>query len=459
MDLNLTGRTALITGAASGIGRATAAVLAAEGARIVLVDRDKQGLNEAVGEPSRRRGRPAARPSVTADLSTAEGVAAAMREALDATGGAIDIFVSNAGQCEWRTWTSSPTRDWYATLELNFMATVRAVRFLLPGMLERRRGSIVITASDLARQPERSPADYQCPRPAWCRADEGAGHRGGARRPGQRGRARARSGRRCGRGPAGSPTTSPGCTSGRPAEAVDYELSAAASPARPDRPARGGRQRDRLPGLRRRLLRHQLGLRASTAAASAACSDNSKKRSRLITARSAPPDNSKKSRTETGPMTTASTRSRRLPSSSGPAAATIHMGSLPVVFKALSAAGGRRVRDARAAAPAGRAGGPAHPHPPGPGPLRAERRRSASWSAIRSSRRRRAASSGGPAGVRHALWNAGTEESRFLEVSSPGREIEEFFRRFGDLTDAGAATADGDRGAGRTVRDQLRPGP
>jgi NAD(P)-dependent dehydrogenase (short-subunit alcohol dehydrogenase family) len=41
------------------------------------------------------------------------------------------------------------------------MATVRAVRFLLPGMLARRWGSIVITASDLARQPERSPADYQ----------------------------------------------------------------------------------------------------------------------------------------------------------------------------------------------------------------------------------------------------------------------------------------------------------
>ena len=160
MDLNLTGRTALITGAASGIGRATAAVLAAEGARIVAVDRDKDGLNEAAGGlPPAPGGAP--HVTVTADLSHAESVEAAMLDALAATGQVIDIFVSNAGQCEWRSLDELTDEDWYATLDLNFMATVRAVRFLLPGMLARGWGSIVITASDLARQPERSPADYQ----------------------------------------------------------------------------------------------------------------------------------------------------------------------------------------------------------------------------------------------------------------------------------------------------------
>jgi NAD(P)-dependent dehydrogenase (short-subunit alcohol dehydrogenase family) len=160
MNLNLTGRAVLITGAASGIGRATAAVMAAEGARIIAIDRDKEGLNEAAGELSPA---PAGSPhvAVTADLSRAEGVEAAMREALAAAGGPVDIFVSNAGQCEWRSLAELTDADWHATLELNLMATVRAVRFLLPGMLARRRGSIVLTASDLARQPERSPADYQ----------------------------------------------------------------------------------------------------------------------------------------------------------------------------------------------------------------------------------------------------------------------------------------------------------
>jgi NAD(P)-dependent dehydrogenase (short-subunit alcohol dehydrogenase family) len=94
-------------------------------------------------------------------LSHAEGVEAAMLEALAATGQVIDIFVSNAGQCEWRSLDELTDEDWHATLDLNLMATVRAVRFLLPGMLARGWGSIVITASDLARQPERSPADYQ----------------------------------------------------------------------------------------------------------------------------------------------------------------------------------------------------------------------------------------------------------------------------------------------------------
>ena len=160
MDLNLTGRTALITGAASGIGRAAAAVMAAEGARIVAVDRDKDGLNEAAGGlPPAPGGAP--HVTVVADLSHAEGVEAAMLEALAATGQASDIFVSNAGQCEWRSLDELTDEDWQATLDLNLMATVRAVRFLLPGMLARGWGSIVITASDLARQPERSPADYQ----------------------------------------------------------------------------------------------------------------------------------------------------------------------------------------------------------------------------------------------------------------------------------------------------------
>jgi NAD(P)-dependent dehydrogenase (short-subunit alcohol dehydrogenase family) len=160
MDLNLTSRTALITGAAGGIGKATAEVLAAEGARIILADVDKDGLTAAAaGLPPAAAGLPHA--TVTADLSSAEGVEAAMREALDAAGGIIDVLVSNAGTCHWRSLDELTDDDWHATFDLNFMALVRSVRFLLPGMRERRRGSIVITSSDLARQPEVSPADYQ----------------------------------------------------------------------------------------------------------------------------------------------------------------------------------------------------------------------------------------------------------------------------------------------------------
>jgi NAD(P)-dependent dehydrogenase (short-subunit alcohol dehydrogenase family) len=159
MDLHLSGRTALVTGAASGIGAAVARELAREGARLVLVDLDKQGLADVGAGLQTPAGLPGP-VEVTADLATAEGVAAAMREALAATGG-VDILVSNAGVCPWRTLDQLTDADWLATWELNFMGTVRAVSWLLPGMVERRRGSIVITASDLARQPEAAPADYQ----------------------------------------------------------------------------------------------------------------------------------------------------------------------------------------------------------------------------------------------------------------------------------------------------------
>jgi NAD(P)-dependent dehydrogenase (short-subunit alcohol dehydrogenase family) len=164
MDLQLSGRTALVTGAASGIGAATARELAREGARLVLVDLDKQGLADVGAEieiETELDTRDGPRHvEVTADLATAEGVAAAMREALAATGG-VDILVSNAGVCPWRTLAQLTDADWRATWEINFMGTVRAVTWLLPGMVRRGRGSIVITASDLARQPEAAPADYQ----------------------------------------------------------------------------------------------------------------------------------------------------------------------------------------------------------------------------------------------------------------------------------------------------------
>ena len=159
MDLHLTGRTALVTGAASGIGAAAARELAREGARLVLVDRDKQGLADVAASLTTPPDGPPP-IEVTADLATVEGVGAAMREALAATGG-VDILVSNAGVCPWRGLEQLADADWLATWELNFMATVRAVRWLLPGMRERGRGAIVITASDLARQPEAAPADYQ----------------------------------------------------------------------------------------------------------------------------------------------------------------------------------------------------------------------------------------------------------------------------------------------------------
>ncbi|MFE3381966.1 SDR family NAD(P)-dependent oxidoreductase [Streptomyces anulatus] len=157
MKLGLEGRTAVITGAAGGIGAETARVFAAEGARLALVDRDHEQLEVLAKELSEST----AVTAVTGDLSSAAGVTEALSAALDALGGGADVLVNNVGQCRARGFDELTDQDWLETFEINFLSAVRAARLVLPAMRARGRGAIVTNASDLARQPEAGPADYQ----------------------------------------------------------------------------------------------------------------------------------------------------------------------------------------------------------------------------------------------------------------------------------------------------------
>ncbi|MEU3415663.1 MULTISPECIES: SDR family NAD(P)-dependent oxidoreductase [unclassified Streptomyces] len=156
MNLGLNGRAAVVTGAASGIGAETARVLAAEGARLALLDRDEEQLALLVKELSEQT----EVTGVTGDLADAQGVTRSVTAALDALGG-VDILVNNVGQCRARQFDELGDEDWLRTFEINFLSAVRAIRLVLPGMRAQGRGSIVTNASDLARQPEAGPADYQ----------------------------------------------------------------------------------------------------------------------------------------------------------------------------------------------------------------------------------------------------------------------------------------------------------
>ena len=157
MDMGLAGKRALITGAAGGIGRATAEALAAEGARVIGVDLDADGLKHITALPPAAGG--AGHIAIVADLSTPQGVAAAMQEALARAGG-VDVFVSNAGICAFRPLGELTEEDWQHTLDVNLHAFRRAVPWVLPGMHARGGGAIVVNASDLALQPEGVP-DYE----------------------------------------------------------------------------------------------------------------------------------------------------------------------------------------------------------------------------------------------------------------------------------------------------------
>lgn len=155
MRLDLDGRNVLITGAASGIGRATAALFADEGANLALVDIDEDRLREV----TRELGGNVVATGI-GDLSTLSGVEQGIGQALVPLAGSVDVLVNNAGAGVSRTFDQISDEDWLATLDLNLLSCIRVTRLVLPSMRSAGRGAIVNNASDLARQPEANPMDY-----------------------------------------------------------------------------------------------------------------------------------------------------------------------------------------------------------------------------------------------------------------------------------------------------------
>ena len=158
MKLNLDGTYACVTGAASGIGAATATALAAEGASVALVDHDKDKLTAVTDTLAATD---ATVVAIWADMATADGVRDGLSQVLRHFRDRCDILINNVGQCRALSFDELSDKDWQATLDVNFFSAVRAIRMVLPGMRARQRGSIVTNSSDLARQPEVGPADYQ----------------------------------------------------------------------------------------------------------------------------------------------------------------------------------------------------------------------------------------------------------------------------------------------------------
>ncbi len=130
MPRKLDGKTALITGAAAGIGRATAELFAAEGARLIVTDRDVKGLDGLAGDK---------RPLDVTD--------AAAIKALAADVGRLDILFNCAGFVENGTILDNDDAQWEKSFDINVFAMARMIRAFLPAMIEGGGGSIINVAS------------------------------------------------------------------------------------------------------------------------------------------------------------------------------------------------------------------------------------------------------------------------------------------------------------------------
>lgn len=159
MDLALTGKRALVTGASKGIGLAITRALVAEGAQVVAAARSKSDdLADLVAD-----GRV---EEVKADLATADGPAELVAAAL--SGGRIDILVNNVGVVKTRLdgFLAVTDQDWLESFNLTFLAAVRTTRAVLPGMLESGAGTIVNTCSVNAFLPDPVVIDYSAAKAA-----------------------------------------------------------------------------------------------------------------------------------------------------------------------------------------------------------------------------------------------------------------------------------------------------
>ncbi len=145
--MSMKDKIAVVTGAASGIGRATAQVLAEAGAKVVVADID-QAKGEAAAASLRESGLQASFLAV--DL-TSEASITGFAAAVSAQFGAVDILVNGAGWGHTLPFWEGTPELWTKLIALNFVGPMQLTKALVPAMIERRSGRIVNIASDAGR--------------------------------------------------------------------------------------------------------------------------------------------------------------------------------------------------------------------------------------------------------------------------------------------------------------------
>lgn len=150
MDMALTDKVALVTGASQGIGFETALLLAEEGVQVTLVARREAPLQEAAERIAALTGQ---RPlTVVADVASADGPANAVARTVEAFGG-LDILVNNAGSSASGPFLEADDALWQADIELKLMGAVRSIRAALPHLVASSSAVIINVTTVSGKAP------------------------------------------------------------------------------------------------------------------------------------------------------------------------------------------------------------------------------------------------------------------------------------------------------------------
>ncbi|HKI27554.1 MAG TPA: SDR family oxidoreductase [Candidatus Sulfotelmatobacter sp.] len=165
----LKGQVAFVTGGGRGIGRAIAQTFAAAGAAVAVLARSASELAETVALIERNGSRGLA---LSADVTSTDAVRNAIR-AIEQSLGPVDVLVNNAGTVRpfaplWET----DAGEWWRGMEINMLGPLLCSRFVLPGMISRRKGRIINVASGAGAMAMANFSSYVCSKTALVRFTE-----------------------------------------------------------------------------------------------------------------------------------------------------------------------------------------------------------------------------------------------------------------------------------------------
>ena len=151
MDLQLTDKVAIVTGSSRGLGLASARSLVAEGCRVCLCARGPEQLAAAAFEVEAAARRPNMVMTVQADVSTSEGIALVIDQAVERFGG-LDILVNNVGRAAGTDLLDTTDAEWQAAFDETLFPAIRASRLAVSHMKRRGGGAIIMIASIWGRE-------------------------------------------------------------------------------------------------------------------------------------------------------------------------------------------------------------------------------------------------------------------------------------------------------------------